>query len=124
MQATVRQYAESRRILAIDPGPERSAWLLLEHVETEQPSVFGIDDNEKVRAFLRMAGARGVAFSLVVIEQIASGRRSAEAVDPQRRCPIWRLQGRVAGPRARLHLRGRCPVPGLRLSVGCEETRT
>ena len=55
----------TRRILAIDPGPEQSAWLVL---DDETPRCFGIVPNAELRDMLR-----GVPLAdVVVIEMVAS----------------------------------------------------
>jgi hypothetical protein len=53
------------KILAIDPGPERSAWLFM---HGRLIVSFGIEDNDTVRQYVR--GWNGT--ETVVIEQIAS----------------------------------------------------
>ncbi len=57
------------RILAIDPGSERSAWLLL---TDGQPEMFRIDDNEMLAAGLRLGEYAGQYPDTVVIEKIES----------------------------------------------------
>lgn len=54
------------RILAIDPGPERSAWLIL---DDGAPADFSIDPNENVLRGLRYLFLEA---DTVVIEQVAS----------------------------------------------------
>ena len=54
-------------ILAIDPGPVRSAWVLYDPVE-QRPVDFAIDDNADLAAILRL----NPDCSPVVIERIAS----------------------------------------------------
>lgn len=55
------------RVLAIDPGPTQSAWVLLQSDGFVRD--FGITDNRDVRAMLRM---RSYSPSVVVLEMIAS----------------------------------------------------
>ena len=57
-------------ILAIDPGPEQSAWVLIDE-DTLKPIKFAKEDNAAVRDLLR--GRRfGVYPDKIVIEQVAS----------------------------------------------------
>ena len=94
---------ESSRLLALDPGTHRSAWIALDLV-TRRPKGFGIARNEALLGRLRRGGR---AFDLVVIEKVESfgmavgaevfetvfwSGRFAEAVDPT---PVERI-GRKA----------------------------
>lgn len=56
------------RLLAVDPGTERSAWLVL---RAGLPQKFGMDPNEDVAAMLRTA-ADHLLLDAVVIEQVES----------------------------------------------------
>lgn len=58
------------RILAIDPGPERSAWLLLE--DGSPIGAQNINLNAEVLEGLRSAAGMAAAADTVVIEEIAS----------------------------------------------------
>lgn len=94
---------EPGRLLALDPGTSRTAWVALDLV-TRRPLGFGIDPNEELLVRLRRGGG---AFDLVVIEKVESfgmavgaevfetvfwSGRFAEAVDPT---PVERI-GRKA----------------------------
>ena len=57
-------------ILGIDPGPERSAWLVWD-TDTERPRGFAIQDNEKLVAMLRTPST-DLMTGLTVIEQVQS----------------------------------------------------
>lgn len=61
------------RILAIDPGPVRSAWLFLEN---DRPASFSIYENDVLLECLRRPAGFGATFrgsvDVVVIEQIES----------------------------------------------------
>jgi hypothetical protein len=94
---------EAGRLLALDPGTHRTAWIALDLV-TRRPLGFGIEPNEELIGRLRRGGR---AFDFVVIEKVESfgmavgaevfetvwwSGRFAEAIDP---VPVERL-GRKA----------------------------
>lgn len=66
-----------KRVLAIDPGSEQSAWLVFEDGHVVQPS-FGILPNDELLAWLRKGALTGTTFDdlrnpdVVVIEKIES----------------------------------------------------
>ena len=57
------------RILAIDPGSERSAWLVL---EDDLPELFGIEANDDLLSMIREPYPLTAGADVVVIEKIES----------------------------------------------------
>lgn len=58
------------RILAIDPGPERSAYIIVDETGTPDSAVFGIATNGELLLWLRETKREGATH--LVIEQVAS----------------------------------------------------
>jgi hypothetical protein len=101
--ATLVALGQPGRLLALDPGTERTAWIALD-LSSRRPLGFGIQPNGELLERLRRGGR---AFDLVVIERVESfgmavgaevfetvfwSGRFAEAVDP---VPVERI-GRKA----------------------------